>query len=112
MTDRRVNDLPEPIHEMTRRLVQMFRPDRIILFGSYARGTAHQDSDADLLIVLPLDGSRRQRAVDMERALAGLGTPKDLVLATPEELERDRNLPGTLIRSALTEGVVLYERSR
>jgi predicted nucleotidyltransferase len=112
MDQRLIPPLPEPIHEMTRRLVQGFRPERIILFGSHARGTAGPDSDADLLVVMPIAGSRRSQAAEMERALAGVGRPKDLLLATPEEVERDRDLPGTLIRTALIEGVVLYERGR
>lgn len=101
--------IPEAIHEMARRLVQQFHPDRIILFGSYARGTARPDSDADLLIVMPLSEPRRRKAVEMELALAESGLPKDLVIVTPEEVERYRHLPGTLIRSAVQEGVVLYE---
>lgn len=103
--------LPEAIHEMARRLIREFHPDRIILFGSYARGTAGPDSDADLLVVMRVEGSRRRKAVEMERALAGIGLPKDLIPATPEEVERDRELPGTLIRPALQEGIVLYDRA-
>jgi predicted nucleotidyltransferase len=95
---------------MARRLVRVFHPERIILFGSYARGTAGPDSDADLLVVMRVEGSRRTKAVEMERVLAGTGLPKDLILATPEEVERDRELPGTLIRPALREGIVLYDR--
>ena len=107
-----LTELPTAIHEMARRLIRDFDPDLIVLFGSYARGTAGPDSDADLLVVMPVRGSRRLKAVEMERALAGVGLPKDLVLVTPEEMERDRRLPGTLIRPALQEGIVLYERSR
>jgi predicted nucleotidyltransferase len=102
-------DLPDAIHEMTRRLVREFSPEKIILFGSYARGTAGPDSDADLLVVIRQEGSQRRKAVEMERALAGVGLPKDLVLATPEDLERCQGLPGTLIRAALQEGIVLHE---
>src|SRR5947209_17680653 len=80
--------IPEAIHEMARRLVREFHPERIILFGSYARGTAGPDSDADLLVVMRVDGSRRRQAVEMERVLDGIGLPKDLMLATPEEAER------------------------
>jgi predicted nucleotidyltransferase len=106
-----LTELPAAIHEMARRLIREFDPDRIILFGSYARGTAGPDSDADLLVVMPVSGSRRLKTVEMERALAGVGLPKDLVLVTPEELERDRRSPGTLVRPALEEGAVLYERA-
>jgi uncharacterized protein len=104
------SELPRAIYEMARRLAREFEPDRIILFGSYARGTAGPDSDADLLVVMPVHGSRRRKAAEMERSLAGVGLPKDLLLATPEELEAQRELPGTVIRAALQEGLVLYER--
>ncbi|MBI3980241.1 MAG: nucleotidyltransferase domain-containing protein [Chloroflexi bacterium] len=96
---------------MVRRIVERFRPERIILFGSHARGTARPDSDVDLLVVLAGNGSKRKAATEMYRLLAGLGIPKDIVVATPEELERYRNIVGTIIRPALREGKVLYERT-
>ena len=103
-------DLPEQIWEMVRRIVERFDPERIVLFGSYGRGTPGPDSDADLLVVLPVHGSRRKLAADMELALVGLRFPKDLIVVTPEEVERDRDQIGTIIGPALGEGVVLYER--
>src|SRR5438270_4932743 len=106
-----LTEIPEAIHEMARRLVRQFHPERIILVGSYARGTAGPDSDADLLVVMRVEGSRRRKAVEMEHALAGTGLPKDLILATPEEVERDRDLPGTLVRQALLQGLMLYDRA-
>lgn len=102
--------LPEQIWEMVRRIVERFNPQRIILFGSFSRGAAGGDSDADLLVVMPVQGSRRGLAVRMELALAGLPLPKDLIVVTPEEVERDRDQVGTIIHPALREGVVLYER--
>ena len=56
----------EKVNEMVRRIVQRFAPDKIILFGSYASGTAGPDSDVDLLIVMRVDGSKRQRAVELQ----------------------------------------------
>jgi uncharacterized protein len=49
----------QKISEMVRRIVEGFHPDKIILFGSYARGAAGPDSDADLLVVMPVKGSKR-----------------------------------------------------
>jgi predicted nucleotidyltransferase len=49
----------EAIEEMVRRIVERFDPERIILFGSHARGTANPDSDIDLLVVMPVVGSTR-----------------------------------------------------
>ena len=99
------------IAEMLRRIVARFDPDRIILFGSRARGTAGPDSDVDLLVILPLPGSRRAKAVEIHRLLAGIGLPKDIIVVTPEDVERFKDVPGTIIRAALHEGRVLYDRS-
>lgn len=92
------------------RLVAKFKPHRVILFGSQARGTADERSDVDLLVVCPLAGSRRSLMIAMDRALSGLGFARDVVALTPEEFERDRYIPGTVARPASLEGKVLYER--
>jgi uncharacterized protein len=101
----------EIIGEMVRRIVERFHPEKIILFGSYARGTAGPDSDVDLLVVMPVSGSRRQLAVEIQTSITGMGLPKDVIVVTPEEVERDRNLVGTIIHPALREGKVLHDRS-
>lgn len=100
----------EAIHEMVRRIVGRFHPEKIILFGSHARGTAGADSDADLLIVMQISGSKRKKSVEIDLALAGIGLPKDVIVVTPEEVERYRNTIGAIIYPALREGRVLYER--
>ena len=100
----------EAIRVMAGRIAAKFNPERIILFGSYARGDAGPDSDADFLIVMPVNGSRRKLATDIEREITGFGIPKDVVVVTPEEVERDRDEVGTIIKPALREGKVLYER--
>ena len=100
------------IKRATERLVAGFHPDRVILFGSQARGTADERSDVDLLVVCPFSGRRRALMVAMDRALRGLGFPRDVIVLTPEEFERDRHIPGTVARPAWLEGKVLYERSR
>ncbi len=99
------------IEEMVRRIVDRFDPEKVILFGSHARGTAGPDSDADLLVVLRNPGSRRRKRLEIRAALHAVGLAKDIVVVTPEEVERDRKLAGTIVRPALQEGEVLYERS-
>ena len=99
------------IDEMVRRIVAQFAPDKIVLFGSYARGQAGPDSDVDLLVIKPVTGSRRAERVAIRAALRGMGVAKDIVLATPEEVEDSRGMAGTLVRPALREGKVLYERA-
>jgi predicted nucleotidyltransferase len=92
-------------------LVAQFRPDRVILFGSHARGTADARSDVDLLVVCPVQGSRRALQVAMDRSLRGCKFARDIVILTREEFERDRLIPGTVARPAWLEGRVLYERT-
>jgi predicted nucleotidyltransferase len=95
----------------TDRIVARFHPDKIILFGSQARGTANSKSDVDLLVVMPLSGRRRKLVADMDCALSGLGFARDIAILTPEEFERDRWIPGTIARPAFLQGKVLYERA-
>ncbi len=103
--------LDKTLNLMVKRIVKRFDPDQIILFGSHARGTARADSDIDLLVVLPLVGSKRAKQVEMRVALHDIHVPKDIIVATPEEIARRRNIVGTIIRPALREGKVLYARA-
>lgn len=100
----------QAIQAMVERLVDHFDPDQIILFGSQARGTAMPGSDVDLLVIMPVIGSKREKRVEMRVALHDITVPKDILLATPEEVLRDKDLVGTIIRPALLEGRVLYAR--
>ena len=97
------------LREATRRLVELFQPRWIILFGSQARGTADDHSDVDLLVICPVDGNRRDLMVAMDRALKGLNIARDIIVLTPEEFEMDRHIPGTIARPAWLEGKVLYD---
>jgi predicted nucleotidyltransferase len=95
---------------MVKRIVDQFRPERIILFGSRARGTAERDSDIDLLVVMPVKGSRRDQRLAIRMALRDVSIPKDVLVVTPREWDIQRDIPGTLVWPARREGVVLYER--
>jgi predicted nucleotidyltransferase len=101
----------ETLLEVKERLVDGFAPERIILFGSQARGTADGRSDVDILIVCPVKGSRRALMLAMDRTLWGLKLARDIIVLTPEEFERDRHIPGTIARPAWLEGKVLYENA-
>ena len=101
----------DTLNEIITRLVARFDPEEIILFGSHARGTAHSDSDIDLLVVLPIEGSHRAKQIEMRVALHDLQIPTDIIVATPEQVSQQRNIVGTLIRPALAEGKRLYVRN-
>ena len=104
-----VKEQQQVIALMVDRIVEQFHPERIILFGSYARDAQTQDSDVDLLVIKPVHGSKRRERLAMRAALRGCGLPKDIVLATPDEVVKYRQVAGTLIRTALKEGHVLYD---
>jgi len=99
------------IQMMVERLVDRFDPDQIILFGSQARGTAEESSDVDLLVIMPVTSSKRAKQLEMRVALHDIAVPKDIILVTPDEVARRRDIVGTIIRPALCEGKVLYARS-
>jgi predicted nucleotidyltransferase len=102
---------PGLLEEMTRRLVEEFDPDRIILFGSYAWGQPGEDSDVDLLVIVPeSDLSATRRAQRAHRCLGGLGVPKDVLVRTRAEVDRPRQVGTSLVYQILEEGTLLYER--
>jgi uncharacterized protein len=98
------------LDEVVRRLSH-FQPQRIILFGSQARGSADERSDVDILVIGDFAANRTEAALAMDRTLRGLKLARDVIVMTPEEFERDRDIPGTLARPAAKEGRVLYERA-
>ncbi len=101
----------ELIATMTNRIARDFDPLRIVLFGSHARGDAQPDSDIDLLVVLAEAPNKRQAAIEIRRALRDLPVSKDIVVTTPDEIARRGDLIGPVLRPALREGKVLYERN-
>lgn len=101
----------EVIDEMTRRLVAFYRPVRIYLFGSEARGEAGPDSDLDFLVVVPDDTPEAiMRSGEVYSHLSGLGMPKDVIPWRQSDFEGradyvKASLPATVVR----EGRLLYE---
>ena len=90
-------------------IVKSFNPLRVILFGSWARGTANQWSDVDLLVIFPALGDKREIAVDIRQSLNGLSVAKDILVSTPDEISGRGQIVGTVLHSALDEGKVLYD---
>ena len=98
------------IDQMVLRIVERFDPERIILFGSAGRGEAGPDSDVDLLVVMPIQGSRREKAVEIGVAVNDIPVPKDIFVTTPEDFEWRKNIVGTIERPAAREGRLVYAR--
>lgn len=107
---REISAIEREIHRMVERIVERFHPERVILFGSHARGQARPDSDVDLLVVMPIQGSKREAQLDVRKALRDIPMPKDVVVTTPEEFEWRQRVVGTIERPAAREGKVLYAR--
>ena len=105
------NSAKKKIQQMVNRIVREFHPERIILFGSHARGDAGPDSDVDLLVVMPIADSKRDKQLEIRRALRSIRAPTDIIVSTPEEFEWRREVIGTIEYPAVKEGKVLYARS-
>jgi len=105
--------LEEWLPSVVERMVEQFDPRKVILFGSLARGEANYDSDVDLLVVfehMELE-NKRELAVDISRALTGIPVPVDVIITDVGEIDRQGHIVGTVLRPALREGRVVYERS-
>ena len=107
---RRAGSVSKKIAGMVRRVVERFDPERIILFGSHARGTAGPDSDVDLLVVMPVRGLKRDKHLEIRAALHDVRLPKDIIVTTPEDFAWRKEIPGTIERPAAREGKVLDVR--
>ena len=103
-------DVLAQLPEITKRIVKTSNPEKIILFGSYARGETGHDSDLDLLVIVPGVKRLRAESVRVRRALRGLLIPIDVILATPEQIKRLGGIAGLIYHTALSEGKVVYER--
>lgn len=97
----------EILQEIVRRIVEVAKPEKIILFGSAARGEMGPNSDLDFLVIKSCK-NRRETARRIRRGLIGIGVPKDIIVATPEDIEQYKNTIGLIYRPALREGKVLY----
>jgi predicted nucleotidyltransferase len=98
------------LQEITRRIVEHFDPEKIILFGSRSTGSSRTDSDVDILVIMDTSESPVQRAVEVKRACRPRFVSMDLLVKTPEEVEARLERGGFFLRQILEQGKVLYER--
>ncbi len=98
---------PRVLDDIVRRVVEVAAPERIILFGSAARGEMGPHSDVDLLVVVETDDTHRLTG-DIYGNLFGVGAPVDVIVASPEHVERYRDTHALVIKPALREGRVIY----
>jgi predicted nucleotidyltransferase len=100
--------IDELLDEVTRLLVEAAHPEKIILFGSHARGDFDADSDLDLLIILPTVVDRFEEMVRLRLVLRDIPMPIDVIVYSRADVEERQHLRGTMLYHALREGRVLY----
>jgi predicted nucleotidyltransferase len=103
-------DIESYLKNIVAKIINNFDPDKIILFGSYAYGHPTGDSDMDIMIVMDTDEKPHKRAVSVRKVLKGIGIPKDIIVKTPEEFERFKDIVGTIVYPAAHKGRIIYER--
>lgn len=96
------------IRDYVHRITERFHPQRVILFGSYAYGHPSPDSDVDLLVVMPHEGHATIMASEIRKNVRS-GFPLDLVVRSPEEINRRVRIGDVFIKEILERGQPLYE---
>ncbi len=105
--------LEEWLPSVVEQVVERFDPLKVVLFGSLARGEPNYDSDIDLLVVFERVEweDKRELAIQVRLAVLDVPAPIDVVVTDPDEIERRGHMVGSILRPALREGRVLYERA-
>ena len=95
--------------EIVQRIVRTIAPEKVILFGSRARGDAQPGSDIDLLVIARSAKPRHRRAAPLYGALSDILAPMDILVYSPEEVEEWSQVRQAFVTTAIREGKVLYE---
>jgi len=99
-----------PIEDFANQIACEFSPEKIILFGSHASGTATDESDVDILVILPFKGNSSYKALEILNKL-GPRFPVDLLVRTPEQIQYRLANDDYFLRDVMENGKVLYEAS-
>ncbi|MBK9216836.1 MAG: nucleotidyltransferase domain-containing protein [Chloracidobacterium sp.] len=100
--------LDETIQDICGQIVRKFRPHKIILFGSHACGVPTKDSDLDFLVIMPYTGNELQQMANV-RGRIDSKVPLDVLVKTPEQIERDLKANNFFTRDIIENGITLYE---
>ena len=101
---------PNDVRTLITRIVETLEPERVVLFGSHARGDVAPRSDVDILVVADSNRPRYERAVPIYRAVADLPIELDILVYTPAEVREWSRVDQAFVTTALREGRILYER--
>ncbi len=102
--------IPDSIDGIVRKITSKMKPEKIILFGSYASGNVSKDSDIDLLIIMNTDLLPAERQRQVSRLLYPRIAPLDIVVKTPGEILKSQENVDPFINEILHNGIVLYAR--
>jgi len=98
------------ISEIVKKIALGYNPEKIILFGSYASGTATEDSDIDIFVIKDSELPRPERTIQLRRMLFGSQVPMDLIVYTPNEVESEKDEKYSFVYEVLNSGKTVYER--
>jgi len=98
----------DQIKDFAGRIAEEFHPQKLVLFGSHTKGNASQDSDVDLLVVLPFNGKPVHKSVEMRMKLRP-PFPVDLIVRTPEKVQERLSMGDGFIKDIMDNGITLYE---
>ena len=99
--------------QAVKKIAETLKPEKIILFGSYAYGNPTPDSDVDLLIIMKTDAKQTERYLAVSRVLSPRLFPVDIIVKTPAEVRNAlSNKENFFIREIILRGKTLYERKK
>jgi len=101
----------QQLEEIIAQIIEVYQPEKIILFGSYANGTAKESSDLDLLLVKRTNEIPFDRVTKVRKSLRGFLFPMDILVYTPEEIENFKGSKFSFVSQVLKSGKIIYERS-
>jgi len=96
------------VQRLVDKIARLFRPEKIVLFGSYARDEAGPDSDVDLLVVMAHEGHPARKAAEITAQVHPGSFALDLIVRSPETLQKRAQMNDWFLREALREGRVMY----
>lgn len=101
---------PAKVEAAIRKIVEVSRPVKLILFGSYVQGKTSRNSDLDLLVIARNEiGDPRKESVRIRRALRGISMPMDILVIPQSKWDELKDVPGLIYREVLRKGKIAYE---
>jgi len=98
----------QALNRLVQRIVEEIKPLRVILFGSVARNNMNEESDIDLLVVMPEETHRRRTAQLLYKNIRNIGVPFDILVVTNKDLEKHKDNTGLIYQEILSEGKEVY----